>query len=57
MMFGWKKVMLNSSFMDANSRLKNITIKYLFKKTWGSKRELPKIQAKSFNKLWKKRYK
>jgi len=53
MMFGWKKVMLNRSLMDiVGGNLKNIAIKMFFRKAWGPRRELPKIQPKSFKKLW-----
>jgi len=56
MMFGWKKVMLNRSLMDiVGGNLKNIAIKMFFRKAWGPRRELPKIQPKSFKKLWNKR--
>ena len=56
MMFGWKKVMLNRPLMDiGGGNLKNIMIKAFFKKAWGPRRELPKIQPKSFKKLWKER--
>ncbi len=56
MMFGWKKVMLNRFLIDIiGGNLKNIAIKTFFKKTWGPRRELPKIQPKSFRKLWKER--
>ncbi|MCD4772722.1 MAG: iron-sulfur cluster-binding protein [Bacteroidales bacterium] len=58
MMFAWKKVMLNRFLMDiVGGNTKNIAIKMFFKKIWGPRRKLPKIQPKSFRKLWKERRK
>lgn len=37
--------------------LKNIVLKGILKKHWGSRRELPKIAEKSFSKLWREQEK
>ncbi|TAF46585.1 MAG: iron-sulfur cluster-binding protein [Sphingobacteriales bacterium] len=54
---GWyvaSKALNNRKWMDYFSgKTKNFFIKYLFKKTWGKKRSLPKIADKSFSKQWK----
>jgi hypothetical protein len=36
--------------------MKNIGVSLIFKKTWGSKRKLPKFKE-SFNQRWKKNHK
>jgi L-lactate dehydrogenase complex protein LldF len=53
-MWGWKKVMLNRWMMDkVGAKTKNFALKTFFKKAWGPRRDIPQIQPKSFNKLWK----
>lgn len=50
----WKKTMSSRKKMDMlGGKSKNIIFKYLYKKAWGSHRELPKIENKSFSTLWK----
>ena len=49
-------VLKNRNRMDqGNTKLKNYFLKKFFKKTWGNKRELPKLADKSFHRLWKER--
>lgn len=56
-MFGWKKIMLSRKRMDlVGGNTKNKLLKYFFKKQWGNRRELPTVEAKSFNSLWKKKH-
>ena len=56
-MFGWKKIMLSRKKMDLmGGKMKNRVLKYFFKKLWGSRRELPVVQEKSFNKQWKEKH-
>jgi len=56
-MFGWKKIMLSRKKMDlVGGKIKNKLLKYFFKKQWGSRRELPYIENKSFNTLWKEKH-
>ena len=53
-MYVWKKAVLNRRRMDmAGGATKNMIIKQFFKKKWGNKRLLPKIQEKSFSQQWK----
>lgn len=53
-MKAWKKTMLSRNKMDIlGGKSKNLLLKKFFKKSWGSHRELPKVENKSFNKLWK----
>ncbi|MBI9038567.1 MAG: iron-sulfur cluster-binding protein [Bacteroidales bacterium] len=55
-MYGYKKVMKKRSLLDMSSGgMKNFFMKTFMKKIWGPRRELPHIQAKSFNKLWKEK--
>ena len=50
----WKKSMISRKKMDMlGGKGKNLLIKQMFKKAWGPHRELPKVENKSFNKLWK----
>lgn len=50
----WKRTMSTRKRMDMFSgNKKNLFIKNFFKKTWGTHRELPKVEEKSFNVLWK----
>jgi len=37
------------------AKWKNFMIKQFFKKSWGSRRELPQIAPKAFNQIWKER--
>lgn len=54
--FLWKKLMSSRKKMDMMSNSnKNRSIKYFFKKHWGSRRILPKVADKSFNKMWKEK--
>jgi len=56
MMYFWKNAMLKRRNMDkGGAKLKNFMIKQFFRKTWGSKREIPKVAPKSFNQLWRER--
>lgn len=53
-MYAWKKMMLNRGLMDkTGSGLKNKILKLFFSKAWGPRREIPRLQKKSFNGLWK----
>lgn len=54
--FAWKKAMLNPWMLDFfGAKTKNFFMKKFFKNTWGSRRQLPEIQPKSFHQLWKER--
>ena len=53
-MIGWKKIMLKRWFIDKpNHKMKNAVIRLFFKGAWGSRREVPEIKPKSFNRQWK----
>ncbi|MEI6122357.1 MAG: lactate utilization protein B [Bacteroidota bacterium] len=53
-MYGWKKMMLNRWMIDKPShKMKNAVIRLFFKSAWGPRRDVPVVQPKSFNKLWK----
>ena len=52
-----KRILMRRNMMNMGSaRLKNAMLKRFFAKTWGPYRELPVLQPKSFNKLWKEKY-
>jgi L-lactate dehydrogenase complex protein LldF len=54
--FFWKGAMLKRSKLEkGGAKVKNFMLKQFFKKTWGDRRELPLIAAKSFNQIWKER--
>jgi L-lactate dehydrogenase complex protein LldF len=44
-----------SKLEKGGAKVKNFMLKQFFKKTWGDRRELPLIAAKSFNQIWKER--
>lgn len=50
----WKKGMTKRSWMDmVSGKWKNLLLRKLFRKAWGSKRELPEVAARSFSQQWK----
>ncbi len=50
----WKKAMLRREIMNkGGARAKNFVLQNFFKKSWGSRREMPAIAAKSFNERWR----
>lgn len=52
-MYIYKKMMLKRWRMDAGSiNMKNFMFKTFFKKSWGTRRTLPRIEEKSFRKQW-----
>jgi L-lactate dehydrogenase complex protein LldF len=52
----WKKAMKSRKLMNfGGSGLKQLVVNILFKKTWGERRQTPKLAPKSFNQLWKDR--
>jgi len=56
-MFGWRTVMLNRWIMDKPGyKIKNAVIRMFFKYSWGPRRDVPIIQEKSFNRLWKDKH-
>jgi L-lactate dehydrogenase complex protein LldF len=52
----WKQAMLHRNMMNkGGAKLKNFVLQNFFKKSWGNRRELPKITEQSFNEWWKER--
>jgi L-lactate dehydrogenase complex protein LldF len=52
----WKKAMLSRKLMNSGgATMKNFMLRNFFKSKWGTRRELPKVAAKSFNELWRQR--
>lgn len=53
---GWKMGMMKRKWMDmVGGKWKNILMKTFFRKSWGTKRELPEVAKESFSKQWKER--
>lgn len=49
----WKKAMLSRKLMNkGGAKAKNFMLQNFFKKTWGERRELPKVAEQSFNEWW-----
>ena len=54
--YAWKTAMMKRKTMErGGAKVKNFMLKQFFKKTWGERRDLPKVAAKSFNEIWKER--
>jgi hypothetical protein len=54
--YTWTKAMLSRKNLNRSASLKNFTFKQLYKNNWGSEREFPKIEEKSFNQLWREKF-
>lgn len=53
----WKTGMLKRSKMEkGGAKLKNFMLRQFFKKSWGERRDLPKIAPKSFNQVWRENH-
>jgi len=53
-MYVAKRVLMKRKYMEIGSaKMKNYVLQKLFAKAWGDRRELPELQPKSFNRLWK----
>jgi L-lactate dehydrogenase complex protein LldF len=48
-----RMVLMHRGLMNIGGGMKNRLFKNFFASTWGSRRELPRLEAKTFNKLWK----
>jgi hypothetical protein len=53
MMKNMKRILLKRNMMNMGGGMKNTFFRYFFSSAWGPRRELPKLQQKTFNKLWK----
>ncbi len=52
----WKKAMMSRDTMNkGGAKTKNFVLQNFFKKSWGTRREMPLVAAKSFNELWKEK--
>lgn len=53
-MHGFKQVLMSRKMMNlGRGRIRNKILEKTFSKRWGPRRELPEIQPKTFNQLWK----
>jgi len=50
-----RRVLLSRNLMNMGGGFKNLLFRNFFASSWGSRRELPHLEAKTFNKLWKER--
>jgi L-lactate dehydrogenase complex protein LldF len=53
LMNNMRRVLLKRNLMNMGGGLKNTLFKKFFASAWGPRRELPHLEAKTFNKLWK----
>jgi L-lactate dehydrogenase complex protein LldF len=52
----WKKSMLKRSMMDfVSGKWKNFFLKTFFRKSWGTYRDMPVVENKSFSKQWQEK--
>lgn len=49
------KALKSRKLMNYGGGMKNFAMKRFFKKSWGPRRDLPHVQKKTFNKIWKER--
>lgn len=53
---GWKKAMSKRKLMDfVSGKWKNFFLRTFFRKSWGSYREMPVVEQKSFSRQWQER--
>ena len=48
-----RRVLLSRNLMNMGGGFKNLLFRNFFASSWGPRRELPHLEAKTFNKLWK----
>lgn len=53
MMNNIRRVLLSRNLMNMSGGFKNALFRNFFASTWGPRRELPHLETKTFNKLWK----
>jgi L-lactate dehydrogenase complex protein LldF len=53
MMRNMRRVLLKRKTMNMGGAMKNILFKRFFRKAWGPRREIPHLESKTFNKLWR----
>ncbi|MBP6870652.1 MAG: lactate utilization protein [Bacteroidales bacterium] len=50
-----KRVLLSRKMMNMRGGFKNMLFRRFFASAWGPRRELPRLEAKTFNKLWREK--
>jgi L-lactate dehydrogenase complex protein LldF len=53
LMKNMKRALLKRNMMNMGGGMKNLLFRNFFKSAWGPRREIPKLETKTFNKLWK----
>jgi L-lactate dehydrogenase complex protein LldF len=53
MMGNMRKVLLSRKMMNMGGGMKNMLFRYFFRSAWGPRREIPRLESKTFNRLWK----
>jgi L-lactate dehydrogenase complex protein LldF len=53
LMKNMKRALLKRNMMNMGGGMKNILFRNFFKSAWGPRREIPKLETKTFNRLWK----
>lgn len=56
-MLALREVLKHRSIMNAGGRLKNKMLSRTFGKKWGPERDIPELQSRSFNQIWKEKNK
>jgi L-lactate dehydrogenase complex protein LldF len=48
-----RKILLSRKLMNMGGGMKNRLFRHFFRSAWGPRREIPQLEVKTFNKLWK----
>ena len=51
-----KRVLLHRNLMNMGGGIKNSLFRNFFASSWGPRRDLPRLQSKTFNRLWKEQH-
>lgn len=51
-----RRVLLRRNLMNMGGGMKNALFRNFFAAAWGPRRELPRLEGKTFNKLWRERH-
>lgn len=51
-----RRVLLRRNLMNMSGSMKNALFRNFFASAWGPRRELPRLEGKSFNKRWREKY-
>jgi L-lactate dehydrogenase complex protein LldF len=52
-MRGMRRVLLSRKLMNMGGGMKNKLFRKFFASSWGPRRDIPELQARTFNKIWK----